>query len=187
MNLKPLLPFLLLASFGAFPTGKGTTKDGDSLPVLTVCEVLEQRRLRNDRPVALVGVLGSTDEGQWLFDKGCRKQVLTRGFAWENDIWLKWDPSGAPEPSLMSRVDQTQLKNKLDVVKQRNQLRDFRHGSLDFSDRWVVVLGRFQSRTDLKPPKGKGPGRDWGTGYGHLNGSPAQLLIKDGSVNYLTN
>jgi hypothetical protein len=153
--------------------------------LLTVCDVLGQRHQYHGKVVVIVGVRASTDEGQWLFDKSCSRQVTTQGFNWGNDISLEWAPTIAPDPSGWPVIDETELGRKLELVKQRNKLREFRHGNLDFSDRWVAAYGRFESPADLKPPKGKGVKREWGNGYGHLGGSPAQLLIREGSVRYL--
>ena len=184
MSPRLLISFLLLAhsSSGLCEEHRSNKEE----PVLlTVCEVLEQRHQYNDKVVVLVGVKASTDEGGWLLDNGCIKRVITQGFAWSNDISLKWAPTLAPEPLGLALMAQTEFGTKLQLVQQRNSLRQFRHGKLDFSDRWVVAYGRFQSRPDLKPPKGKGVRQEWGNGYGHLNGSPAQLLIKEGSIRYI--
>lgn len=190
MRSKFVIPFLLFLFVGQ--SSGQTIQDAKEEPILlTVCEALGQRLEYNGKSVAIVGVLLSTFEGVWLSDKGCGNAITSAGFAWPNYIVLILSRDAAPDPSKMSLIDEADLNRKLELVKGRNELRQFRGspnasgGVPDYSDRLVVVYGRFETRPELRPPKRKDGKGDWGNGYGHMNASPAQLEInKEGSIRY---
>jgi hypothetical protein len=158
--------------------------------LLTVCEALEKRLQYNDKLVAIVGVMTNTFEGSWLSDMGCGEPVKTQGFTWPNLIAIMVSPETIPDPPALDFIDQATLNLKIELVKGRNELRQFRGspsdsgGTPDFSDRLVVASGRFETRPELRPSQRKNGQGDWGNGYGHLNASPAQLVIKEGSIRY---
>jgi hypothetical protein len=43
---------------------------------------------------------------------------------------------------------------------------------------WAVIYGRIEVQQALRPPKGNAPDRDWGNGFGHMNGAPVKILRK---------
>jgi hypothetical protein len=154
--MSPRLIFFLLSL-----SEKGLCEErrtGKEPVLLTVCEVLGQRHQYHGKVVVIVGVKASTNEGQWLIDNSCSKQVITQGFSWGSDISLKWAPTVAPDPSELAVIDETEFGRKLELVKSQNKLRQFRYGNLDFSDRWVAAYGRFESR------RGKVSNENGGTG-----------------------
>jgi hypothetical protein len=64
---------------------------GQGVPVVTICEVLQDRDLYHGKSVVVVGRFGGTDEGGWLSTTYVRSQAepppgLPKGFKWDADL-----------------------------------------------------------------------------------------------------
>jgi hypothetical protein len=76
------------------------TSAQEKLQPITVCEVLSNPKAYNGKTIAVVGWLGGTDEGSWLDEVDCGRELQTDGFTWPNSLSLEHQAS-AP---LMARA-----------------------------------------------------------------------------------
>ncbi len=69
----------------------------EAIPIVSVCEALQDRVQYHGKTIIMVGLVGATDEGQWLIGK-CDHRIVTDGFSWGNIISL--GVSNPKEPPL---------------------------------------------------------------------------------------
>jgi hypothetical protein len=148
---------------------------GQVVPVVTVCEALQDRELYNGKAIVVVGRLASTDEGSWI-GEDCERKIVTDGYTWANIISTTYARSQVePPPGLPKEFkwDTGLLTNKLKDVQKTTKLEVLKE--YNYSDRWVAIFGRFETRSPLQAVSG-GRGQLMGYGFGHLNSAPAQLI-----------
>ena len=90
MNANKILGFALVI------TSAGATAFAE-VPVLSVCEVLDNRVAYNGTTVIVVGRVVRTMEGEWL-DQDCDHKVLIDGYEWHFIISLSYLGSIAKPP-----------------------------------------------------------------------------------------
>ena len=154
----------------------GQQKPSPDFPVLTVCEALRNADTYNTKKIIVVGRFSSTDEGAWLSEDCGHKIERKHGPTWSGGLWrptisltyvlnrvapppmlprgFKWDLK-----ALLTKLSEVQRSTKLEVLPQYH-----------YSDKWFAVFGRFEASIPLEESDG----------FGHLNGSPAQLISRDG-------
>jgi len=154
---------------------QATSGEAPLVPV-TVCEILASPQQFNGKNVAVLGRLGRTNEGWWLGEDDCGSKIVQEGYTWPNLVWVECCYEPAPDPPSGSlRLGDVFVAAKLKQVKETTKLRYQ-------TDAWVVAYGRIETRSELRPPRGTGPNRDWGNGFGHLRGAPMQIVIKEKNV-----
>jgi hypothetical protein len=87
----------------------------------------------------------------------------------------------APPPELPKgfQWDTRILQQKLSLVKRTTKLRTYSHGN---NDEWLAVFGRLETALPRKVNIGNGR-YGYTSGFGHLSGSPAQLIFPtDGTL-----
>lgn len=163
--MKPARYGLALASLVLTGVSIATA---DDIPILTVCEVLGDLKTYAGKSVIVVGRSSSSDEGSWLTeDCGLKVMLGEREFGTSISVSYVRDRNAAP-PQLPKGfvVDQGTLQQKLAQLKRTTRLRTYQDHKYD--DQWIAIFGRLEARL---PPQA-----DYALGYGHLNGSPAQLV-----------
>ena len=143
----------------------------DSPPVLTVCEALSDLGRYEGMTVIVIGRVVSSDEGAWL-DQDCGREIVNGGRTFRPSISLAWAfLEFGPPPQLPSgfKWNRRALQEKLDQVRRTTHLE--RPHARHYPDRWFAVFGRFETHLPRKVG-------DLGVtnGFGHLSGSPAQLI-----------
>jgi hypothetical protein len=141
------------------------------IPIVTVCEALEGWDRYNGKSIVVVGLVAPTMEGAWQVET-CERKILIGGIAVDKSISLSHAVgSVAPAPSCPKdlRWDDTRLDEKLKEVQKNTILHpvtpsEFRYTGNEYRQRWVAIYGRFETGAGM-------PGH-----FGHLNGSPAQLI-----------
>ena len=158
--------------------GGDTARSKPTVPVLTVCEALNSLGQHNGKLVIVVGKLVGTDEGSWLRED-CDEKIVTDTYTWAHIISLSYlrsevePPPRVPRdfnwnrPLLIKKLNQVRRTTRLQILKQDN-----------YTDRWFAVFGRFEVRLPLQVALGGG-GKLFGSGFGHLNAAPAQLVSAD--------
>ena len=158
---------ITLAALPGFVLGQPS-----DIPVVTVCEVMKELPAYNGKTIVVVGRFGSTDEGAWL-SEDCTQQLVIKGHEWSNSISLS-DTVGStqPPPSLPKafRWNKNMLFKKLTQVKSTTVLRVY--PEFHYSDKWLALYGRLETHVPLETLDG----------FGHLNGSPAQLISPQDGV-----
>jgi hypothetical protein len=161
-----ILSGLLFTSSLEIIFGQIQEKQKGDIPVVTVCEALQDRSLYNGKAIIVVGRFVGTMEGTWL-SENCEHKIVTDGYTWDNSISTAYVVSEVePPPSLPKgfKWDKELLANKLKELQKTTKLQVLKE--YNYSDKWVAIFGRFETQSPLV-------GR---FGFGHLNGSPAQLI-----------
>ena len=135
------------------------------VPVVTVCDILQNASAYNGQTVVVVGRYGGTDEGAWL-DADCPLKFVQNGIEWHasialTDVMEQWAPPSLPTGF---RWDQALLSKEVSVLMPSTVLHALPR--LHYRDHWAAIFGRFETR----------PLRSKRDGYGHLGGSPARLI-----------
>ena len=151
--------------------GQDRAQRSFDLPVLTVCEALNDRNQNDGKTLVVVGKLVSTMEGSWLVED-CGQQIVISGHKWNNAISLtyilgavrpppklpkkfRWDAS-VLQARLQAKLKQVQSSTTLEVLPQYH-----------YTDSWFAVFGRFEIEVG---------GEGMPHGFGHLDGALAQLI-----------
>jgi hypothetical protein len=142
------------------------------IPVVTVCEVLNDLGRYNGKSIIVIGKESGTMEGSWL-TADCEKKLVTDGFTWDDSISLSY-VRGTVEP-LPPLPDRFKWNTKLVTVKLQEIQRTTKLRPRPENDRWFAIFGRLETR--LPPQTFRDPkGILEGYGFGHLNSSPAQVI-----------
>lgn len=155
--------------------GQATPSPAQPIAVITVCEALKNLSLYNGKPIVIVGRLGGTFEGSWL-SENCDSSLITDGYTWSNIIstsYLRSETEPPPPLPQNFKWDKELLQSKLKQLQATTRLRDAK--TLEYSDKWVAIFGRFEARLPLRTAVA-GDGKPRGYGFGHLNAAPAQLI-----------
>jgi hypothetical protein len=166
--MRLFVKILSAASFAGLAIGQAPAVP--EIPVATVCDVLNDLAKYKDKSLIVIGRTTGTMEGQWL-SADCEKKLVTDGFTWSDSISLSLHGKTEQPPKLPDRFewDAKLIAAKLKEVQQTTRLRQGgREG-------WVAIFGRFETRVPpiVVPRAG---GELMGYGFGHLAGSPAQLI-----------
>ncbi|HYX72512.1 MAG TPA: hypothetical protein VE732_07060 [Nitrososphaera sp.] len=140
----------------------------ESVKPISICELLENRKLYNGKMVAVVGIFSAGYHGAWLVDN-CEQKIKTGDYVWSSSLWLEYDDS---LPSVSTKGLSVDTMAAIEKAKERKQHIDSRK----WGSRWVVVYGRFETYEELQtytPSNGK---TIYELGFGHLNSSPGQLV-----------
>ena len=144
--------------------------DPAPVPVMTVCQALQDRDRLHGKTIVVVGSLEGTDEGTWLSEE-CKDKVVTDGFTWPNSIARTYSREGADPPAGF-QWDRKSLAAKLREVRKSTKLRR----SQGSNERWHAMVGRFETHNPLQVASGADR-KLRGAGFGHLGTSPAQLVV----------
>lgn len=165
MNANKILGFAFVVTL------VGAAAFGD-VPVLSVCEVLDNRLAYNGKAVIIVGRVVRTMEGEWL-DQECGKLGID-GYDWPYLISLSYLGSSAKAPPAKPpgfQWNASLISAKRKEVQKTTKLRV--NSQIRYAEEWAAVFGRFD--TLEKFPRSAGyPKRP--SGLGHLGGAPAQLV-----------
>jgi len=150
----------LLGALAALP---GVCADSAIVP-LTVCEIVRDLEMYQEKPVAVLGRYSFRQQGRWLAEQSCEDQQSS-----DPKLWLVEDTKDGPRPPNDFELDALALDRKWAEVRKRTSLAKFRFGTPDY-DRWAVVYGRVEAR--------RGDAS---------KGAPADLVFRgDGVVVFLT-
>jgi hypothetical protein len=170
MILIALLALLLMVpANSAF--GRDESALPDKIPVLTVCEALQNLSAYNNKSIIVIGQIVATDEGGWITED-CERNIVTDGYTWGNAIsTLYMVGSMAPPPPLPKNYrwdDELLLRKAMNTRNYKN--------SRDLGG-WAAMFGRLETR--IPPRVIKYPnGTIGGLGFGHLGTAIAQLISR---------
>jgi len=162
---------ILAAFFGA--SAGQHQNDQATVPTLGVCEALTRASEYDGKMVRIRGQVSSTEEGTWYIGDDCRGTFVSDGKVWPSSIaWTSPDNKEFILHPITFSFDKSSL-TRLDKkwVRLRKQL----------SDRCIAVTytGMFEMWSRDKARKMYPGGKVLEIpGFGHLNGSPTQLVLK---------
>ena len=160
-----------MAVFSRMAGAQESKPSSEIIPIVSVCQALQDRVQYHGRTIIVVGLVGASDEGQWLIGK-CDHRIVTDGFSWGNIISLA--VSNPKEPPLRIPPDSPWDENLLEAKRKEIEKRmPAKKDNPD--DKWYAIVGRFETRIPLQTAIAGG-GRIMGYGFGHLNSAPAQLI-----------
>lgn len=145
--------------------------DAQTLPVLSVCEILGNPTEYHGKRVIVVGEYQGWSEGSILSGKCTTAQDTGKGAA-SQAIWLDSEPliadaAAASTPDLRAHLSSILAKRPPGTASHLELVLDGR-----YSDLPAAVYGRFETN---RPAPGTGPGIS-PKGFGHLNAYPARLV-----------
>lgn len=153
--------------------------DAASIPTLSVCEALSHASEYDGKMVRIRDRVVGTDEGTWFVGEECPGVFVTQGKVWPSTIaWTMPDSNCAKHscaPFIRSAVD-----FKFDWESRKRLEKKWLEIRKRLPDRCIAVTytGIFEawSKANSRIPHRDG----WIeiSGYGHLNGAPAQLVLK---------
>lgn len=155
-NLMKVL--LLMTCFRSLTLAQPTSR---AVP-LSVCELLADRMKYNGQMVTVKGEGDATSEGTWLSDESCRGAVTIGGRSWGKEVALV-SPDFAMKPVDFQYDDQAEERLQREFKKLKVNRKTVRV--------FVTYEGLFETRPDSELQCEY-------CGFGHLGGSPAQLVIK---------
>lgn len=138
--------------------------------VIDICDVLRNPVSFNGKVVAIRGFFSDTDEGNWLMGE-CPVPLSTAGYVWKSHIFLIPPGSNFVLHATEYSEDTAALKAFADKLKRRKDpIRD---------KVLVTVVGKIETRENLEMEVYRDrDGRVRPAGFGHMNGAPAQLVLK---------
>ena len=161
-----------LTASGAF----GQTKTEQPVKVVTVCDILLDPSSFNGKSIVVLGRLAATDEGVWLVEDKCDREVDVSGTS-HPSVWVAQGGRGPSTPQMPS-IDQDSLKAKLSQAGKTTKLgkhvqyqctissveKDAKPvcGWPEVNDQWAFVYGRVETMGH----------------FGHLGGATAQVLMQ---------
>ena len=163
--------FLRIVASGFLAVMAARVLASDDVPVLKVCEVLNNRTVYNGKSIIVVGEYHSWNEGAVL-DDVCHSKLVTDGHEWPTSIWLADDaeqvaapPSNLPDyrqhaAKILANLPELK-RTKLQVVV-----------NCHYSGVWAAVYGHFETKDSFSVVWA--PDRQ--IGFGHLAMYPAQLV-----------
>jgi len=162
--------FLTVLNCGLTFGQKGRGNTLPAIPTLTVCEALSHASEYNGKMVQIRDRMVGTDEGAGFFGESCPGVFVTEGKVWPSAI--AW---ASPNESILHRVDFSfdwESSKKLHEKWHRLRKR--------LPDRCIAVHTRGCLKAGRRKEQVDG---SRGTvvripGFGHLNGAPAQLVLK---------
>ena len=146
-----------------------------NIPVLTVCEILSDIERNQGKSVIIVGLLASTDEGVGLAED-CGLKIVRGDREFSAQISTPYiEGEFAPAPRLPDgfKWDKSLLQQKLTQVKQTTELHTYKDRR--YNQHWYALFGRLETRLPRQLSTGTNT-KAYTNGFGHLSGSPAQLV-----------
>jgi hypothetical protein len=171
---KTILVLTALVSFGAGATRSHARSAGkDPIPTITVCEALEHPAEYDGKMVHIRDDTYSNGEGAWFVGKSCPGVFVTEGKVWPSTIaWTMPANSMTVLHPVEFRYDSDSSKRtekKYQELRKRFPARCLR----------VTYTGMFEIWSKEKARKTDSKGHKYEfAGFGHLNGAPAQLVMK---------
>lgn len=167
-----LVPLLCCAADGEQRAVLKTQGTGE-LQVISACQLMSQLQHYRDNVVSVTGLYMVTKESTYIgVDKSCQIRFATEGYAWPRGIDLKGVRYYKAETgqSPFQRTDDDsrsieQLSRTYDRLKDHERIRATFVGLLLVPREYVV----------RRQPDGRLAS---GSGYGHMNAWPAQLILK---------
>jgi hypothetical protein len=131
-------------------------------PILSVCELLKDRTQYDGKMVIVRVEEAGSSEGGWLVDRSCSGSLAISGRDWGWEIALV-SPDFAAKP----------VEFQYDKQAEERLQREFKKLKVDVRKVHVFVTyeGIFETRPDSHLTCR-------GCGFGHLGGSPTQLVVK---------
>jgi hypothetical protein len=164
-----------VAADSARPQGSHKDNDPskDAVPTLTVCEALSHGLEYDGKMVRIRGKVGSTSEGAAFLGEDCPGIYVTDGKVWPSGI--AWTMPSAHSEFILHPVDFS-----YDWASSKRLRKKYKQLRKSVPDKCIefTYTGMFEIWTKAK---GRKPYRDgWLeiSGFGHLNASPAQLVLK---------
>ena len=171
--------FAVLTTSVAF----GQTDVTRPFKVVTVCDILLDPSKFNGKLIVVLGRFAASDEGSWLVEDKCDRQVDGKNGTTSNmDVWLNQQGRDPSTQLAMPSIDPDSLKAKLEQAGKNTKLgRHIQYQCTisflekdakpecdwpEVSDQWALVYGRVETMGDRT------------YGFGHLSGSPAQVLVQ---------
>jgi hypothetical protein len=171
----------LLALLLTFPCncalGQTESASTDRIPVLTVCEALQDLSAYNNKSLIVIGRFVKTSEGTWITDD-CERKIVTDGYTWDNLIWAVYIAGVTePPPSLPANFhwDNELLMKKAVTSKDYNKYPDHKG--------WIAMFGRLEAKIPPEAYKNF-TGEIRGRGFGHLGGAIAQFISQGSDCVY---
>lgn len=140
-----------------------------TIPVLTVCQVLRNPGQYSGQTVIVVGRSVGTDEGSWL-DEECGSKIVIQGRSYEAAISTAYSANDfAPPPRKPKgfKWNKRLLRQALKEVKETTHL--------ERGARWYGVYGRLEAEPTRTINLNNGRTATT-AGYTHLSAAPAQII-----------
>jgi|SRR5215472_4689707 len=170
--IHPLFFALVLGALFSDP-GESNQNHEASTPTLKVCEVLSRASEFDGKILRIRDQIFSTDEGTWFVGEGCPGIFVTDGKVWPSSI--AWTSPGQTEFILHPVNFSFDNASLARLAKKWKRLRK------QISDGCIAVTytGMFEVWSKEKARKTHPNGIiEEIPGFGHLNGAPAQLVLK---------
>jgi hypothetical protein len=175
-NCTDRLLLLVILTTLSFRSGNAQTayQEPPATKAVSVCDVLAHPLEFDGRIITLRDKVASSDEGSWLYSDKCPGIFVTYAHVWPSAISLQL-PTIPPEMRLHSpKFNYDWQSSKTAAAKRTRLLKTGPSQCLVFT-----YTGLFETRRDWSAAKKVYPnGTSTMIGFGHLNGSPGQLLMK---------
>jgi hypothetical protein len=172
--LQRFAPILLLAILGSAVSPKASQQlsSDEKIPTLTVCEALSHASQYDGKLVQISDRISGTDEYTVFQGEGCPGVLVTDGKVWPSVIvWTMPEDSQRiihPVDFKFDAASQKRLETKWQQMK----------STVDSRCVTFTYTGMFEVWSRAKARKPVRGGWIEFSGFGHLNGSGAQLVLK---------
>lgn len=145
----------------------------EDFPRVSVCDVVGDPTRYDGKMVAVHGLVRGTDEGVWLVGEACPKKLITTwGHVWHPSVWLAKPGDFGITHQIDFDLDEAAMNRAADTIKR--QIQDPKLDKI-----WATYIGRIETRPNINSePVRSADGTLRPAGFGHLNRSPAQLIIQ---------
>ena len=145
---------------------------GAETPAISVCEALTHPKLYDHKLVAIRGIQVAGMEGGWLKGQNCDKAFVTNGYIWPSIVWLEMSDSTREAAGILGPELKSSLERGNADLKKKNFNND--------RDRLVITyIGIFEAYDDTLQQYHPDSRSTRANGFGHLNSSPAQIIVTD--------
>jgi hypothetical protein len=171
--LQRFAPILLLAILGSAVSPKASQQlsSDEKIPTLTVCEALSHASQYDGKLVLTSDRVSGTDEYTAFQGEGCPAVLITDGKVWPSVIvWTMPEDSQAIIHRVNFKFD-TASQKRLETKWQQMK------GTADSKCVALTYTGMFKVWSKAKARKPVRGGWIEFSGFGHLNGSGAQLIL----------
>lgn len=141
--------------------------DASTLPVIPICELFQNLPAWKGKRIAVRGESVGTSEGTWLVGR-CTGGFVTNGYRWPVSL-----NSAGPAYVSPSTARLVEPKKPTSPPKGEKMFRG-RHNAVEN----VTYVGRLRMR-DKYMAECRGGGQYITNGFGHLNGSAAELIVEE--------
>lgn len=140
------------------------------LPIISICDLLKNLSYYNGKRVAVRGEEGHTSEGEWLTGS-CPSEIVTDGYHWSNSVSIGTPAYYAgPDLAPVFGIDEAALRKTLGAIPKALLGRQS-------VTKYATFVGQIHAR-DKYVTRCDGSGKLIANGFGHLNGSIAELLYE---------